>query len=69
MNKVLHYYLMPRGSEKNPNIEKLALLHAFMTRMEIDVAYLIFEEMHEFFWATKSKANLPFGSLVTVLCE
>ena len=35
MNKVLHYNLMPRGLEKNPTIENLVLLHAFMIGVEL----------------------------------
>ena len=40
-----------------------------MTEVAIDVALLIFEEMREFAKAAKPKANLPFDSLVTRLCD
>ena len=69
MNKILHYNLLPRGAEKNPNVEKLAVLHSVMMRKALDIVLLIWEVMKEFAQARKPKANVPFGNLVTRLCD
>ena len=48
MNKILHYNLLLRGAEKNPNIEKLALFEAVMVGKALDIAFFIWEVMKEF---------------------
>ena len=69
MNKLLHYNLLSMGAEKTPNIEKLALLDAVMSRKAIDFSLFIWEIMREFTQTRKPKANLPFGNLVTRMCD
>ena len=58
MNKVLHFNLTPWGAEKTPNLEKLALLHAFMMGNQMDVAWMIWDFMKEFAKAGNLKVNL-----------
>ena len=69
LNKLLHCNMLPRGSEKKPNLEKLALLDAVMSGVTIDFALFIWGQMKDFANTQRPQTNLPFGSLVTRLCK
>lgn len=69
VNKILHYNLFLKGAEKTPNVEKLSLLNAVMMGKNIDIALFIWEVMKDFAKADHPRANLPFGNLVTRMCD
>ena len=69
MNKILHYNLFPKGAEKMPNVEKLGLLDAVMTGKKLDIALFIWEVMKDFAENDCPRANLPYGNLVTRMCD
>ncbi|XP_057510020.1 uncharacterized protein LOC130792514 [Actinidia eriantha] len=67
MNKIIHYNIHPKGSEKEPGIADIEFLHIMMSGMHFDVAEYMWEMIREFRTVT-SKRNMPFGQMITQLC-
>ncbi|XP_057465634.1 uncharacterized protein LOC130755258 isoform X2 [Actinidia eriantha] len=67
MNKIIHYNIHPKGSEKQPGIANIEFLHIMMSGMHFDVAEYMWEMIREFRTST-SKCNMPFGQMITQLC-
>ncbi|GFY87495.1 hypothetical protein Acr_05g0011340 [Actinidia rufa] len=67
MNKIIHYNLHPKGSEKQPSITNIEFLHIMMSGICFDVAGYMWEII-QVFRTILSKRNMPFGQMITQLC-
>ena len=68
INKVIHYNVLPRGAEKIPGKEKIALLYEFMASTRMNIALMIWVVIKDYAKATKLRVNLPNAHLVTKIC-
>ncbi|PSR88435.1 PRAME family member 9/15 like [Actinidia chinensis var. chinensis] len=67
MNKIMHYNIHPKGSEKQPGMADIEFLHIMMSGIRFDVVEYMREMIREFRTMT-SKHNMPFGQMITHLC-
>lgn len=70
MNKIIHYNLYPRGTEKVPGEKELELLYVFMKHDEVvDWANWIFDQMIDFKINGGANLKMPFVAMVTEFCK
>ena len=67
MNKIIHYNLHSKGSEKQPVITDIKFLHIMMSDMHFDVAGYMWKMIQEF-RIVMSKWNMTFEQMITQLC-
>ena len=68
INKIVHYNLRPKGSEKAPTVSEMQMVFELLKGKEINTPGEIYLVLKEFKEKTHLHGGLPFASMVTTFC-